>query len=104
MKVSSKSGSARSAQSVGGGRPASGPSMAVSRPVSSVSTTEDALSVSSSAQLVAVAEAKLAQVPDVRLEKIAALKAQMDSEDYHPDGDAVADGLVREHTPPRNGV
>ena len=39
----------------------------------------------------------------VRIEKVEAIKAMMDSDAYNPDSEAVADGLVREHTAPRTG-
>jgi flagellar biosynthesis anti-sigma factor FlgM len=48
----------------------------------------------------AVARAQLAKIPDIRTEKVEAIKAKLDSDDYNPDSEAVADGLVREHTPP----
>lgn len=59
----------------------------------------DALQVSSSAQLLAVAQAQVAEVPDIRLEKVEALRAQLDADAYNPDGEAVANGLLREHSP-----
>jgi len=62
---------------------------------------EDALSVSGAAQFVIVARAHLAGVPEIRSERVEALRAKLESDDYHPDGEAVADGIVREHTPPR---
>jgi len=40
-------------------------------------------------------------VPDIRTAKVSALKAKLDSDQYHPDGEAVADNLVKEHTPRR---
>jgi hypothetical protein len=55
--------------------------------------------VSGPAQFIAVAQAEIAKVPDVRTERVEALRAAIDSEAYHPDGEAVADGLVREHSP-----
>jgi negative regulator of flagellin synthesis FlgM len=61
----------------------------------------DALSVSSGAQFIAAARAHLAGIPDVRQEKVEAIRAKLDADDYNPDGEAVADGLVREHTPAR---
>jgi len=72
------------------------------QPASSVAAPEaaDAVSVSSSAQFMASVQARLAAIPDIRTEKVEALKAKMDSDDYHPDPEAVADGLVREHMPP----
>lgn len=62
-------------------------------------TGSDALQVSSHAQLLAVAQAEVAQVPDVRIDKVEALRAQLDADAYNPDGEAVANGLIREHTP-----
>ena len=62
-------------------------------------TAADALQVSSNAQLLAVAQAEVAQVPDVRIEKVEALRAQLDADAYNPDGEAVANGLIREHSP-----
>jgi flagellar biosynthesis anti-sigma factor FlgM len=62
---------------------------------------DDALSVSGPAQFIAVTRARLAKIPDIRMAKVEALRAKLESDAYHPDGEAVADGLVREHTPPR---
>jgi negative regulator of flagellin synthesis FlgM len=59
----------------------------------------DALSVSSSAYFIALARAHLAKIPDVRVDKVEALRAQLDSDSYSPDGEAVADGIVKDHTP-----
>jgi negative regulator of flagellin synthesis FlgM len=59
----------------------------------------DALVFSSSAQFIAIAEAQVSGIPDVRMDKVEALKAMLDADDYNPDPEAVADGLVREHTP-----
>lgn len=98
MRVTSKPSSTGTAPAVG--KPVT------SSPVSAPTTTQgpeavgDALSVSSTAQFIAVAEAHLANVPDVRMEKVDALKAQLESDQYNPDGEAVAKGLVKEHTPP----
>jgi flagellar biosynthesis anti-sigma factor FlgM len=63
----------------------------------------DALSVSSSAQIIAVVSAEIKKIPDIRTDKVDAIKAKMDSDDYYPDSEAVADGLVREHMPPQSG-
>jgi anti-sigma28 factor (negative regulator of flagellin synthesis) len=49
----------------------------------------------------AVARAALAKVPDIRTAKVRALKAKLDSDTYNPDGEAVADNLVKEYTPGR---
>ncbi|WP_158412976.1 flagellar biosynthesis anti-sigma factor FlgM [Holophaga foetida] len=61
----------------------------------------DALSVSSTASFITVVQARIAKLPDVREAKVEALRAQLESDDYHPDGEAVAEGLVRDYTPPR---
>ena len=97
MRVSIKTDGLTGSQKVGGVAPA--PTSAAPAPVSA-SPAADALSVSSTAQFVAAARAHLAAVPDVRTEKVEALRTQLDSETYHPDPSAVADGLVREHTAP----
>ncbi len=99
MRISSKSGVAGNVPGAGSG-PSSVARTSAVVPAAGVS---DALSVSSAAQLVAVAQAELARVPDIRTEKVEALKAQLDSDSYNPDGEAVADGLIREHTPVRSG-
>jgi len=100
MRVSIKSAGTTGSQSLGGVAPATpsaSPAPAAPAPAS------DALSVSSTAQFVAVARAHLAGVPDVRTEKVEALRAQLDSDSYHPDPTAVADGLVREYSPQHQG-
>jgi anti-sigma28 factor (negative regulator of flagellin synthesis) len=53
--------------------------------------------VSSAARLVAVAHEVLAVTPDIRSEKVEALKNQLDTDTYNPDGEAVAEGLIHEH-------
>jgi negative regulator of flagellin synthesis FlgM len=57
----------------------------------------DAVQVSSAARLVAVAQQALAAVPDIRTDKVEAIKSQLDADAYHPDGEAVAEGLIKEH-------
>jgi len=47
--------------------------------------------------LVAVAHEVLAETPDIRSEKLKALKRQLDTGTYHPDEEAVAEGLIREY-------
>ena len=47
--------------------------------------------------LVEVAHEVLAGTPDVRAEKLKALKRQLEAGTYHPDESAVAEGLIREH-------
>ena len=78
-----------------GSKPVAGPANA---PTASLHAT-NAVDVSGPAQLIAVAQAEIALVPDVRTERVEALLAAIDSEAYHPDGEAVADGRVREHSP-----
>jgi negative regulator of flagellin synthesis FlgM len=97
MKVSGKASGVGAAQVVTGAKPAG--TVQPSGPASPV-VPADALSVSGGAQLLAAARAQLAAIPDIRMDKVEAIKAQMDSDNYNPDGEAVADGLVREHTPP----
>jgi negative regulator of flagellin synthesis FlgM len=97
MRVSGKTGGVGVSQ-VAGGKPAG----AGQSPATAGVGAADAVSVSSSAQFVASVTARLAQVPDIRTEKVEALKAKLDSDDYNPDPEAVADGLVREHMPPHH--
>ena len=47
--------------------------------------------------LVEVAHEVLAETPDVRSEKLKALKRQLEAGTYHPDEGAVAEGLIRAH-------
>ena len=47
--------------------------------------------------LVAVAHEVLAGTPDIRSEKLKALKRQLENGTYHPDEGAVAEGLIREY-------
>ena len=98
MKVAGKTGGVGATPGVTGGKPSGGVQSA-GTPVSPT-VQGDALSVSSSAHFMAVAQAELARIPDIRMDKVEALKAKIESDDYNPDGDAVAEGLVREHTPP----
>ena len=93
MRISGKSGSVSSTQGVAGGRPAA---TSASAPVAPAAGS-DAVQVSSAARLVAVAQQALAAVPDIRTEKVDAIKSQMDADSYHPDGEAVAEGLIKEH-------
>ena len=94
MRIGGKTGS------VGGTQGTSGPKASPSPAVGSTSgpaPVSDAFQVSSSARLVAVAQEVLAVTPDIRTEKVEAIKNQMDADAYHPDGEAVAEGLIREH-------
>ena len=100
MRVSSKSSGSGNAPAVGGARPAASPSAPVGA-AGGPSQVGDALSVSSTAQFIAVAEAQIARIPDIRASRVEALKARLDADQYSPDGEAVADGIIRDHTPPR---
>jgi len=91
MRISGKPGGVGSTQGVSGAKAASTPA---STPVAPAS---DAVQVSSAARLVAVAQEALALVPDIRLEKVETIKNQLDADAYHPDGEAVAEGLIKEH-------
>lgn len=93
MRISGKPGSVGSTQGVTGSKPSATPASA---PVAPASPT-DAVQVSSAARLVAVAHEALAVVPDIRMDKVEAIKNQLDADAYHPDGEAVAEGLIKEH-------
>ncbi len=93
MRISGKPGGVGSTQSVTGPRPSATPAAA---PVASASAS-DAVQVSSAARLVAIAQEALAAVPDIRMDKVEAIKNQMDADAYNPDGEAVAQGLIKEH-------
>jgi len=93
MRISGKPGGVGSTQSVTGAKPSGTPAAA---PVSQAPVT-DAVQVSSAARLVAVAQEALAVVPDIRMEKVEAIKNQLDADAYNPDGEAVAEGLIKEH-------
>ncbi len=93
MRISGKSGSAGSIQNVGG---AKGSATPAAGPVSAAPAS-DAVQVSSAARLVAVAQEVLAVTPDIRMEKVEAIKNQLDADAYDPDGEAVAEGLIKEH-------
>lgn len=97
MRVSGKASGMGASQSVGRASSASTSQVAPGAPATSVG---DALSVSSTANFITVAQAQIAKLPDVREAKVEALRAQLESDDYHPDGEAVAEGLVRDYTPP----
>lgn len=96
MRITGKSSGVGSSQGVSSSSKA--PAASPAAPVSGTPQA-DALQVSGGARLMAVAQAAIAQVPDVRIDKVEALRAQMDAEAYNPDGEAVADGLIREHVP-----
>ena len=100
MRVSGKSAGIGAPQKVGGGSPSAGAQGPAG--VGAAPPAGDAVSVSGTAQFIATATARLAKLPDIRTEKVDALKAMLESDDYNPDPEAVADGLVREHMPPRH--
>jgi flagellar biosynthesis anti-sigma factor FlgM len=101
MRVTSKPSSAGTAPVTGVSKPAASSPVSAPSSVQNSETVGDALSVSSTAQFIAVAEAHLAKVPDIRMDKVDALKAKLESDQYNPDGEAVAKGIVKEHMPPR---
>ena len=96
MRISGKPSATGSVGSTGSKTPVNAPSSPA--PAGQVQAS-DAVDVSASAQLLAVAQAEVARVPDIRSAKVEALRAAIDSNGYHPDGEAVADGIVREHRP-----
>lgn len=98
MKVSVKTGGVGAARGASGAKPAGAAQVPAVSGVPAASG--DALSVSSGAQALAVIKAKVDGIPDVRTEKVEAIRAQMDADAYHPDPEAVADGLLKEYTPP----
>ena len=95
MRISSKPSVSGSASVV----PSRTASSAPAPPSGTSAPIEDAVSVSGAVQLIALAQSEAAKVPEVRTEKVEALRAAIDSDRYHPDGEAVADGIVREYTP-----
>jgi flagellar biosynthesis anti-sigma factor FlgM len=101
MRVSSKPSSPGTTPVSGVGKPAAGSQVNAPSAVHGSEVVGDALSVSSTAQFIAIAQAHLAKVPDIRMEKVGALKVQLESDQYHPDGEAVAKGIVKEYTPPK---
>jgi flagellar biosynthesis anti-sigma factor FlgM len=93
MRISGKTGSVGSTQSVTGPKASTTHGATPAAPIAAT----DAVQVSSAAQLVAVAQEVLAGIPDIRLDKVEAIKHQLDADAYHPDGEAVAEGLIKEH-------
>lgn len=100
MRVSGKTSSTGSTSSVGGVKSTGSSSpIAATAPTGATQAPLDALDVSSTAQFIAVAKVQIEGMPDVRTEKVEALRVQLDSDGYHPDGEAVANGLLKEHMP-----
>ena len=101
MRVTSKTSSPGTAPVPGGGKPAASSQVKPPSAVQAPEVVGDALSVSSTAQFIAVAQAHIAKVPDIRVDKVDALKAQLEADHYHPDGEAVAKGILKEYSPPK---
>ena len=93
MRISGKPGGVGSTPSGVGPKGSATPSVASMAPAPA----PGAVQVASADQLMAVAHEVLAVTPDIRAEKMEALKGQLDADAYHPDGAAVAEGLIREH-------
>lgn len=100
MRVTSKPSSPGAAPTSGVAKPSAAAPVSALSSVQGSEVVGDALSVSSTAQFIAVAEAQIALVPDIRTEKVDALKVMLDADQYNPDGEAVAKGIVKEYTPP----
>ena len=98
MRVSIKTDGLAAPQKMGTGATSAAASVGTAVPAPAASVPTDALSVSSGAQFIAVAQAHLATIPDVRTDKVEAIRAQMDAEAYNPPADAVADGIVKAHS------
>lgn len=101
MRVTSKPSSPGTAPVAGVSKPAASSQVKAPSAVQGPEVVEDALSVSSTAQFIAVAQAHIAKVPDIRVDKVDALKVQLESDHYHPNGEAVAKGILKEYTPPK---
>lgn len=99
MRVSGKSAGVGTASKVGDNKAVGHPQPAAQ--AGSAPVVDDALVVSSQATFIAAVHEQVSALPDIRTEKVEALKAKLDSDDYNPDPEAVADGLVREHMPVR---
>jgi flagellar biosynthesis anti-sigma factor FlgM len=100
MRVSGKSSGAGPVASVGGAKPSgSSGQVTAASSAEAIHAPLDALDVSSTAQFIAVAKVQIESIPDIRTDRVEALRIQLDSEAYHPDGEAVANGLLKEHTP-----
>ncbi len=98
MRVTSKPGTGPVDRARGASAsPASSPAT----PVQGPGRVADAISVSGTAHVLAAARAYLARVPDIRQAKVEAIRSRMASNNYNPDGEAVADGIVREYTKDR---
>lgn len=69
-------------------KPESSPT--TNQPVASASVT-----ISSRAEVVGKSLEKIAELPDVRQERVAALKALVDSGSYRPSGDDIANAIIR---------
>ena len=101
MRVTSKPSSPGAAPVTGVSKSVASSQVSAPSAVQGPEAVGDALSVSSTAQFIAIAQAHIAKVPDIRVDKVDALKAQLESDQYNPDGEAVAKGIVKEYTPPK---
>jgi len=105
MRVTNKTDGPISSQTMGTGALPSVPAGAgTGSPAAPSSLPTDALSVSSGAQFISAAQATLAGIPEVRTDKVEAIRAQITTDTYNPPADAVADGLVKAHSPQRLGT
>ena len=98
MRVSGEANGLGVSRPLGEGKPAAASPAAL--PTGAMAPMEDAVVVSSSAQFFAMAQAQIAGLPDIRQDRVEALKARLDADDYHPDPEAVAEGLLRELSAP----
>ena len=62
-----------------------------------VGEAKDVISFSATAQMVNEIRHRLDELPNIRASKIGAIQNQFDNNTYHPDSEAVVDGLLREH-------
>lgn len=103
MRVTGKTGTSGVGASRGVSQTAATGGTAPTAGIAGVAQSSDALNVSGTAQFIAVARAHIAGIPDIRHAKVDAIKSKMDQNAYHPDGEAVAEGLVKEHLTRHNG-
>lgn len=59
---------------------------------------QDTVSISRKHQEVQTLAANLANVPEVRAERIGALRQKVQSGNYHPDSGEIADSLIADHS------
>jgi|APFre7841882654_1041346.scaffolds.fasta_scaffold373053_1 negative regulator of flagellin synthesis FlgM len=93
MRIKSKAGGGDSSRGQSRPKPPNTPGSKAAAPA----PVSEAIKVSSEAWLVAVAQETLAVVPDIRMEKMKAIKNQLDANTYNPDGEAVVEGLIKDN-------